>query len=104
MPLQDNTQSVYSRKNVVNIFMNGHQCNVFKPLSHEVVHQDNLRQQYDDKLLHELQQLRTQNEQEIVLLREEMAAQYERKVRVYFSMKLKSFLNIFIHPLNVANI
>ena len=49
--------------------------------SYETIHHDSLRQQYDDKLLQELQQLRTQSEQEIVLLREEIASQYEKKVR-----------------------
>ncbi|CAF2819610.1 unnamed protein product [Rotaria sp. Silwood2] len=47
---------------------------------YEIIHDDGLRQQYDDKLLQELQQLRTQNEQEIILLREEIAAQYEKKI------------------------
>lgn len=42
---------------------------------------DGLRQQYDARLLQELQQLRTQNEQEIIALREDLAAQYEKKVR-----------------------
>jgi hypothetical protein len=43
-------------------------------------HDDGLRQQYDARLLQELQQLRTQNEQETQLLREEIAVQYEKKV------------------------
>ncbi|CAF1133970.1 unnamed protein product [Adineta ricciae] len=41
---------------------------------------DNLRQQYDDRLLHELQQLRTQTEDEIQSLRDEIASQYEKKI------------------------
>ncbi|CAF3828399.1 unnamed protein product [Rotaria sp. Silwood1] len=47
---------------------------------YDIIHNDGLRQQYDDKLLQELQQIRTQNEQEIILLREEIALQYEKKV------------------------
>ncbi|CAF1190190.1 unnamed protein product [Rotaria sordida] len=47
---------------------------------YEIIHNDGLRQQYDDKLLQELQQLRTQNDQEIILLREEIAVQYEKKI------------------------
>jgi hypothetical protein len=46
----------------------------------EILHNDGLRQQYDASLLQELQQLRTQNDQEMQLLREEIAAQYEKKV------------------------
>jgi hypothetical protein len=46
----------------------------------EILHDDGLRQQYDAKLLQELQQLRAQNEQEMQLLRDEIAAQYEKKV------------------------
>jgi len=49
--------------------------------TYEILHNDGLREQYDDKLLQELQQLRSQNDQEIVLLREEIANQYEKKVR-----------------------
>ena len=41
---------------------------------------DGLRQQYDARLLQELQQSRAQNEQEMQLLREEIAGQYEKKV------------------------
>lgn len=41
---------------------------------------DNLRQQYDDRLLHELQQLRTQTEDEMQSLRDDIAAQYEKKI------------------------
>jgi hypothetical protein len=48
----------------------------------EILHDDGLRQQYDARLLQELQQLRTQNEQEMQLLKEEIAAQYEKKVRI----------------------
>jgi len=48
--------------------------------NYEIVHDDGLRQQYDDKLLQELQQLRTQNDQEMILLREEIASQYEKKI------------------------
>ncbi|CAF1255309.1 unnamed protein product [Rotaria sp. Silwood1] len=47
---------------------------------YDIIHNDGLRQQYDDKLLQELQQIRTQNEQEIILLREEIALQYEKKI------------------------
>jgi hypothetical protein len=47
----------------------------------EVLQDDGLRQQYDARLLQELQQLRTQNEQEMQLLRDEIATQYEKKVR-----------------------
>ncbi len=46
----------------------------------EILQDDSLRQQYDARLLQELQQLRTQNEQEMQLLREEIASQYEKKV------------------------
>lgn len=46
----------------------------------ESLHDDGLRQQYDARLLQELQQLRSQNEQEMQLLKEELAAQYEKKV------------------------
>jgi len=48
--------------------------------TYEILHNDGLREQYDDKLLQELQQLRTQNDQEMILLREEIAAQYEKKI------------------------
>ncbi len=47
----------------------------------EILHDDGLRQQYDQRLLQELQQLRTQNEQEMQILREEIASQYEKKVK-----------------------
>jgi len=46
----------------------------------EILQDDGLRQQYDARLLQELQQLRIQNEQEMQLLREEIASQYEKKV------------------------
>ncbi|CAF4251609.1 unnamed protein product, partial [Adineta steineri] len=46
----------------------------------EIRHDDSLRQQYDARLLQELQQLRTQNEQEMQLLRDEIASQYEKKI------------------------
>lgn len=52
----------------------------------EILHDDGLRQQYDARLLQELQQLRTQNDQEMQLLREEIAGQYEKKVRRYHPM------------------
>ncbi|CAF4387597.1 unnamed protein product, partial [Adineta steineri] len=39
-----------------------------------------LRQQYDDRLLHELQQLRTQTDQEMQALRDDIASQYEKKI------------------------
>lgn len=48
--------------------------------TYELLHSNDLRQQYDDKLLQELQQLRAQNDQEIVALREEIALQYEKRV------------------------
>ncbi len=48
--------------------------------TYEITHNDGLRQQYDDKILQEIQQLRTQNDQELVAIREEIAAQYEKKV------------------------
>ena len=41
---------------------------------------DGLRQQYDDRLLHELQQLRLQTDQEMQSIRDELAAQYEKKI------------------------
>lgn len=47
----------------------------------DLTQHESLHQQYDDKLLQELQQLRSQNEQEIVALRDEIASQYEKKVR-----------------------
>ncbi|UJR15242.1 hypothetical protein I4U23_002197 [Adineta vaga] len=46
----------------------------------EILHDDGLRQQYDARLLQELQQLRTQNEQDMQLLRDEIATQYEKKI------------------------
>jgi len=46
----------------------------------DVTQHESLHQQYDDKLLQELQQLRSQNEQEIVGLRDEIASQYEKKI------------------------
>lgn len=39
-----------------------------------------LRQQYDDRLLNELQELRLQTEQEMQTLRDEIAGQYEKKI------------------------
>ena len=51
-------------------------------LTHDILHSDGIRDQYDDKLLQELQQLRAQNDQEIVALREEIALQYEKKVMI----------------------
>ena len=50
--------------------------------TYDLLHSNDLRQQYDDKLLQELQQLRAQNDQEIVGLREEIAMQYEKKVNL----------------------
>jgi hypothetical protein len=47
----------------------------------EILQDDGLRQQYDARLLQELQQLRTQNEQEMQSLRDEIASQYEKKVK-----------------------
>ncbi|CAF3613481.1 unnamed protein product [Rotaria sordida] len=41
---------------------------------------DGLRQQYDDNLLHELQQLRMQTDQELQSIRDEIAGQYEQKI------------------------
>ncbi|CAF3715840.1 unnamed protein product [Rotaria sp. Silwood1] len=41
---------------------------------------DGLRQQYDDRLLHELQQLRVQTDQELQSIRDDVAAQYEQKI------------------------
>lgn len=41
---------------------------------------DGLRQQYDDRLLQELQELRAQTEQEMQAIRTELAAQYEKKI------------------------
>ncbi|CAF0904418.1 unnamed protein product [Rotaria sordida] len=41
---------------------------------------DGLRQQYDDRLLHELQELRMQTEQEMQAVRNEIASQYEKKI------------------------
>jgi len=41
---------------------------------------DGLRQQYDDRLLQELQQLRVQTDQEMQAVRDELAGQYERKI------------------------
>ena len=41
---------------------------------------DGLRQQYDDRLLHELQELRNQTEDEMQALRDEIAGQYEKKI------------------------
>lgn len=55
----------------------------------EILHDDGLRQQYDARLLQELQQLRTQNEHEMQLLKEEIAAQYEKKVMmIVFIIKI----------------
>lgn len=50
--------------------------------TYDILHSDGIREQYDDKLLQELQQLRAQNDQEIVALREEIALQYEKKVMI----------------------
>lgn len=41
---------------------------------------DGLRQQYDDRLLSELQELRNQTEEEMQTLRDEIASQYEKKI------------------------
>ncbi|CAF2855237.1 unnamed protein product [Rotaria sp. Silwood2] len=41
---------------------------------------DGLRQQYDDRLLNELQELRMQTEQEMQAMRDEIASQYEKKI------------------------
>jgi len=41
---------------------------------------DGLRQQYDDRLVHELQQVRMQTDQEMQSIRTEIAAQYEKKI------------------------
>ena len=41
---------------------------------------DGLRHQYDDRLLHELQQLRAQTDQEMQAIRDEIAGQYEKKI------------------------
>lgn len=41
---------------------------------------DGIRQQYDDRLLQELQQLRMQTDQEMQAVRDELAGQYERKI------------------------
>ncbi|CAF0782167.1 unnamed protein product [Rotaria sp. Silwood1] len=41
---------------------------------------DGLHQQYDDRLLHELQELRMQTEQEMQAMRDEIAGQYEKKI------------------------
>ncbi|CAF3683074.1 unnamed protein product [Rotaria socialis] len=46
----------------------------------ESLHDDGLRQQYDARLLQELQQIRAQNEQEMQSLKEEIASQYEKKI------------------------
>ncbi len=42
---------------------------------------DGSRQQYDDRLLHELQQLRLQTDQEMQAIRDEIAEQYEKKIK-----------------------
>lgn len=61
----------------------------------DLTQNEGLRQQYDDKLLQELQQLRSQNETEIASLREEIAAHYEKKVRelVFLIREKDSLLN-----------
>jgi lamin B len=41
---------------------------------------DGLRQQYDDRLLNELQELRLQTDQEMQALRDEIAGQYQKKI------------------------
>ena len=41
---------------------------------------DGVRQQYDDRLLGELQQLRFQTDQEMQAIRDEIAGQYEKKI------------------------
>lgn len=46
----------------------------------EILEGENLRQQYDARLVQELQQIRMQNEQDVQLLREDIALQYEKKV------------------------
>lgn len=55
----------------------------------EIANDDGLRQQYDARLLQELQQLRSQNEHEILALRDDLAVQYEKKVRFFFSIFLR---------------
>ena len=58
----------------------------------EILHDNGLRQQYDARLLQELQQLRTQNEQEMQLSREEIASQYEKKVSEFHRVNYTSAL------------
>lgn len=41
---------------------------------------DGLRQQYNDRLLHELQELRMKNDQSVQAVRDNLAAQYEKKL------------------------
>jgi chromosome segregation ATPase len=41
---------------------------------------DSVRHQYDDRLLHELQQLRVQTDQEMQAVRDDIAGQYEKKI------------------------
>ncbi len=41
---------------------------------------DGLRQQYDDRLLNELQELRMQTDQEMQAIRDDIAGQYEKKI------------------------
>ena len=49
--------------------------------TYDVKSYDNgLRRQYDDRLLNELQELRLQTDQEMQAVRDELAAQYERKI------------------------
>ncbi|CAF0909603.1 unnamed protein product [Adineta steineri] len=47
---------------------------------YEVRADDGLRQQYDDRLLLELQELRNQTDEEMQALRDEIAGQYEKKI------------------------
>ena len=47
----------------------------------DMTHHDDVGRSYDDKLLQELHLLRAQNEQEILALRDDIAMQYEKKVR-----------------------
>ncbi len=41
---------------------------------------NSLRQQYDDRLLHELQELRKQTDEEMQAIRDDIAGQYEKKI------------------------
>ncbi|CAF1254603.1 unnamed protein product [Rotaria magnacalcarata] len=70
---------------------------------YEVVQSDGLRQQYDDKILQELQQLRAQNEQEIISLREDIASQYEKRIEDLYTTNRRQVEQITNYRADLAS-